>query len=297
MPDFMGMGAINMRIAILSGKGGTGKTLVSVNLAALVKNSTYIDCDVEEPNGHLFFKPEDIREVEVAVKIPSVINELCTGCRKCIDFCKFNALAYTNNKLIIFDEVCHSCGACVKVCPQKAFIEKTRFIGRVQEGVSGHVNVCTGILNIGEASGIPIINRLMNDKRNVSGSMTFIDCPPGSACIVMDSIKEADYCILVAEPTLFGVHNLNMVYDLVNIFGKPFGVVLNKCIVEENPAEVFCLEKNIKILGRIPFDSELGLLNSNAEIAVFKSKKFRLIFMDLLDAVTEEVHDEATTDS
>jgi MinD superfamily P-loop ATPase len=294
MPDFMDTGAINMRIAVLSGKGGTGKTLVSVNLAAAAKASIYIDCDVEEPNGHLFFKPEGVQEDEISVKIPKVDHGLCNGCRKCVDFCKFNALAYIKNKLIVFDDVCHSCGGCILVCPERALTEKAKVIGKVQKGVSGEVAVWTGILNTGEATGIPIIKKLLEDNSEVN-KQTFIDCPPGSACIVMESIKDADYCILVAEPTLFGVHNLGMVYELVKLFDKPFGVILNKCLDEENPAEKFCFENNINILGRIPFDNELGTLNSNAEIAVYKNEKYRELFSSLLNTLTKEVQHETTT--
>ena len=284
-----------MRIAVLSGKGGTGKTLVSVNLAAAAKTSTYIDCDVEEPNGYLFLKPEGIQEEEISVEIPKVNNELCNGCRKCVDFCNFNALAYIKDKLIVFDDVCHSCGGCILVCPEKALTEKAKVIGKIQKGVSGEVVVWTGILNTGEATGIPIIKKLLASVNPHGNRLTFIDCPPGSACIVMESIKDADYCILVAEPTLFGVHNLNMVYELVKLFNKPFGAVVNKCLEEENPAEKFCLDNNIKILSRIPFDHELGALNSNAEIAVNKSKRYRELFSSLLDTVTKEVRHETTT--
>ena len=297
MPDFMGRSAINMRIAVLSGKGGTGKTLVSMNLAAIAKTSTYIDCDVEEPNGHLFFKPEEVQEEEISVKVPKVNSELCNGCRKCVDFCKFNALAYIKNKLIVFDEVCHSCGGCIMLCPEKALTEKEKIIGKVQKGTSDEVTIYTGILNTGEASGIPIIKKLLTEESPETNKQTFIDCPPGSACIVMESIKDADYCILVAEPTLFGVHNLNMVYELVKLFNKPFGVILNKCLEEENPAEKFCLEKNIKILGRIPFDTNLGTLNSNAEIAVSKNEKYQNMFSSLMKTVTKEVQHETTTNS
>ena len=284
-----------MKIAVLSGKGGAGKTLVSVNLAAAAKASTYIDCDVEEPNGHLFFKPEGISEEEISVKIPNVNNELCNGCRKCVDFCKFNALAYIKNKLIVFDDVCHSCGGCILVCTEKALTEKAKVIGKIQKGTSDQVAIYTGILNTGEASGIPIIKKLLAEKNPESNKQTIIDCPPGSACIVMESIKDADYCILVAEPTLFGVHNLNMVYELVKLFNKPFGVVLNKCLKEENPAEKFCLEKNIKILGRIPFDNKLGTLNSNAEIAVNRNEEYRELFSALLNTVTKGVQHLTTT--
>lgn len=281
-----------MRIAVLSGKGGTGKTLVSVNLAAVAKNSLYIDCDVEEPNGHLFFKPEIVDEQDITVRIPVVNESLCTGCRKCVDFCKFNALAFIKNKPVVFEEICHSCGGCMLLCPENAISEKKKVNGKVQKGVSRDVTVTTGILNTGEASGIPIIKKLLEESTTLKDQPVFIDCPPGSACIVMESIKDADYCILVAEPTVFGVHNLNMVYDLVRIFGKPHGVVLNKCLEGENPAESFCTEKSIPILCRIPSDNELGMLNSDAEIVAWNSERFKVLFSTLLESLMKEVQHE-----
>lgn len=281
-----------MKIAVLSGKGGTGKTLVSVNLAAVAGHSTYIDCDVEEPNGHLFFKPAIAREELITVKIPQVDEKRCVGCRSCVDFCNYNALAYVNKKLIIFDDVCHSCGGCVLVCPESALSERDKAIGEIEIGVAGDVNVYTGNLNTGEATGIPIINRLLEEGSAEGRVPIFIDCPPGSACIVMESIKDADYCVLVAEPTLFGAHNLNMVYELVKLFDKPTGVVLNKCMNEKNPVEEFCLDKNLEILGRIPFDHELASLNSNAEIVVNENEKYRELFSGLLETIVDRVERE-----
>lgn len=285
-----------MKIAVLSGKGGTGKTLVSVNLAAAAKKATYIDCDVEEPNGYLFFKPEKIESKKVTIKLPYVDEKRCTGCRICVDFCKFNALAYVGNKLQIFEEVCHSCGGCVLLCPEKALFERDKGIGEIQKGISENVTVITGILNTGEVSGIPIIKTLLEDK-NEGDHLTFIDCPPGSACSVMESIQDADYCILVAEPSLFGVHNLAMVYELIKLYQKPHGVVLNKCLEGDNPSEKFCIEKGIEILGKIPFDNALGTLNSNALISVRSSEKYRDMFTSLLKTVTKEVQHETAINS
>ncbi|EHQ88398.1 AAA family ATPase [Desulfosporosinus youngiae] len=283
-----------MKIAVLSGKGGTGKTLVSVNLAAVAREAIYMDCDVEEPNGHLFFRPKNIKTEKVSVRIPYADETLCNGCRKCLDFCKFNALAFIINKPIVFDDVCHSCGGCVLLCPQKALSEREKIIGEVQRGVSENVAVITGILNTGETSGIPVIKKLLNDVP-AEADLIFIDCPPGSACIVIESIKDADYCILVAEPTLFGVHNLNMVHELIRLFDKPHGVVLNKCLEGENPAEKFCMEKGIQILARIPFDKELGKLNSDALIAARENQRYRELFFSLLQTVTKEVGYETVT--
>lgn len=300
------MEGVKMKFAVLSGKGGTGKTLIAVNLAVAAQVASYIDCDVEEPNGHLFFKPKINAREDVPVKIPIVDNELCNGCRKCVEFCQFNALAYIKDRLIIFEEICHSCGGCILVCPEKALSEKDKPIGRVEIGVSDSVRVCTGIMNTGEASGVPIIKSLLEEIRGDYD--VFVDCPPGSACIVMESIKDVDYCILVAEPTLFGAHNLKMVHELVTLFDKPHGVVLNKCLEGDNPSEKYCIDNNIEILCKIPFDHELGKLNSDAEIVAKVDTKYKKIFDRLLDKVVQsarnsrsqknqEVKNETTTHS
>ncbi len=275
-----------MTIAVLSGKGGTGKTFVSVNLARVFDTATYIDCDVEEPNGHLFFSPKNNTHEEVSVVIPQIHNELCTGCRKCIDFCKFNALAYVN-KVLVFEEVCHSCGGCKLVCPQKAITEKEKTIGHIETGFSESTNVITGIMNIGESSGVPIIKKLLSKIDETK--TTIIDCPPGSACLTMESIQDADFCILVAEPTIFGMQNLEMVYELTKLFNKPIGVVLNKCLEESNPSEEFCNKNNIPVLAKIPFSTELATINSNAKIAVDENEKYKKIFSDLQKSITLEI--------
>lgn len=283
-----------MRIAVLSGKGGTGKTLVSVNLAAAAKAAFYIDCDVEEPNGHLFFKPEKVREKEVAVAIPVVDEQLCTGCRRCVDFCGFNALAFVGEKVKVFEDICHSCGGCALVCPVNAIGEKQRAVGTVSRGESGSVGVLGGIMNPGEASGMPLIKQLMRDSFASPGYLTFIDCPPGSGCLVMESIHDADYCVMVAEPTTFGASNLQSVYELVKLFGLPHGVVLNKCLDGENPSEQFCLDKGIEILGRITFDSELGKITSDGKIAVRESEAYARLFGALLQTIIRDVRHETT---
>jgi MinD superfamily P-loop ATPase len=277
----------NMKIAVLSGKGGSGKTLVSVNLASVAGGSNYLDCDVEEPNGHLFFKPKYIKKEKVANEIPLVDHDKCIGCKKCVEFCKFNALAFTK-KLIVFEDICHSCGGCMLVCPENAIGKQDKLIGEVEKGISIDVNVFSGMLKPGEPSGTPIIEALLSNVED-SNNTTIIDCPPGSACIVMDSIKDADYCVLVAEPTLFGAHNLNMVYELVTLFKKPFGVVLNKTVEGENPSKEFCIEKGIDILADIPYDTHLGTLNSNSLIVAREDEEYKKLFEDLLSTITKEV--------
>jgi MinD superfamily P-loop ATPase len=282
-----------INIAVLSGKGGTGKTLLSVNIASVIGNSTYLDCDVEEANGHLFFKAKNINEVDVNVKIPVINNDLCSKCRACVEFCKFNALAFLNEKVMVFEDICHSCGACSLVCKLGAISEKDKKIGTISTGDSEGVKVVTGILNTGETSGVPIVSELYNYTND---EINIIDCPPGSACIVMESIKYANYCLLVAEPTLFGAHNLAMVHELVSVFDKKYGVVLNKCIGGENPSKVYCEKNNIKIIGEIEFDYDLGLLNSNSKIVAREEKKYFNIFRDILDNILEEIKDETIID-
>lgn len=281
-----------MKIAILSGKGGTGKTLVSVNLASVVEDSVYIDCDVEEPNGHLFFKPQNITSENVSVKIPKVDKYICDGCRKCIEFCKFNALAYINEEIMVFNEVCHSCGGCKIVCPKQAIDEEEKVIGEIQIGTSKKVTVKTGILKIGEVSGVPIISELLKDVKE-DNKTTFIDCPPGSACIVMESIKDADYCILVSEPTLFGLHNLRMVHELVKIFNKSYGVIINKYIENENVIDEYCSKEAIKILAKIYYETDLGISNSNGEIISLKNDRYKDTFVHIYKEITKEAYNEA----
>lgn len=278
-----------MKIAVLSGKGGTGKTFVSVNLACATESaanqtisSVYVDCDVEEPNGHLFLKPEIVRKSSVYAMVPTVDSKICTGCRKCSDFCNFNALAYIKDKLLIFNEVCHSCGGCILLCPQKALTEKQRKIGFIEEGISGKTIVFSGKLNAGEMSGVPIIKQLLSNLPEASN--VIIDCPPGSACAVLESSHKADFCLLVAEPTLFGVHNLSMVYELAKLFNKPFGVVLNKSLAdEENPSEQFCIANHIEIIENIPFDKEIGRLNSKGLAVVRENAACKETFEKMLD--------------
>ncbi len=279
--------AIEPTLAILSGKGGTGKTLLSVNLASVAKEATYIDCDVEEPNGNLFFNPTQEFGKLVTVKKPVVDEALCDGCHKCVDFCAFNALALIGKRLMIFDEICHSCGGCIHVCPQKALSEQDRAVGEMSIGRSDSVRSISGSMNIGESSGVPIIEELLKHKGE---DLTIIDAPPGSSCLVTESVRLADFCILIAEPTTFGAHNLAMVHELVSLLGKPYAVVLNKVMEGKNPAEEFCIKNNIPIIGRIPFDKKLGSLNSVGKIASREEKHYRELFASILSKALAKVN-------
>lgn len=278
-----------MIIAVLSGKGGTGKTLLSVNLAALKEKSIYLDCDIEEPNGYLYFKPRRVSTEKITVEIPEVDQKKCNGCRVCVDFCQFNALAYIQDKLLVFPEICHSCGGCFLFCPQKALKKTKKMVGTIQTGSSQGVTIQTGSLKIGEATGVPIIKKMLEQIQD-NQNLVIVDCPPGSACTVMESIKNADYCLLVTEPTLFGVHNLQMVHELVKLFKKPHGAILNKCLDGKNPAEEYCKKNSLEILGKIPYDQEINQLNSNGRILVRENEKYKQFFTSLFHKIEEVNH-------
>lgn len=270
-----------MRIAVLSGKGGTGKTFVSVNLAAVSKSATYLDCDVEEPNGALFLQPQGLQTKTVDTMVPVVDASACNGCRTCVEYCKFNALAYIKENLRVFPELCHGCEGCVVLCPEKALSVGARRIGVIEEGVGNGVAVKTGRLDIGQATGVPIIRQLVSEA--CSSEHLIIDCPPGSSCVVMESIREADYCILVAEPTAFGIHDLDMVYRLVRLFDIPFGLVINKQMDNAHMLDAYCRERSIPVIGRIPYDAEAGNVIAEGLIAAHRYTPFRETFINILN--------------
>ncbi len=267
-----------MKIAVLSGKGGAGKTFVAVNLAAAAGHATYIDCDVEEPNGRLFLKTEHVCSTPVCTLLPSFDAAKCIGCKKCVEFCRFHALLYIKEKPMVFPEVCHSCGGCLMVCPGSAIMEVPKQIGMLEEGNHENVKVVTGVLNPGEASGVPVIRQAL--KR--ADGMTVIDCPPGSACSVMESMMDADYCVLVAEPTAFGFHNFRMVHELAVLLHKPCGVVVNKQTKRYLPLEDYCAEKGLTILERFAYDPALGNLLADNEVATELLPEYKKRFDTLL---------------
>ena len=271
-----------MKIAVLSGKGGAGKTFTAVNLASVMDKAVYVDCDVEEPNGRLFLKPENVTSKEVYTLLPEFDSDKCTGCKACVDFCKFNALVYVKEKPIVFKEICHSCGGCQIVCPEGAVSEVKRPVGIVETGIHNNVTAVTGILDFGEASGVPVINEAIRTG-DALGETVVLDCPPGSACSVMESVSDADYCILVAEPTSFGFHNFKMVYELVTLLGKPCGVVINKEDEPYKPLEAFCSEKDIPILLHIPYNSNVAKICGEGHILAEESAEGREMFNTLLE--------------
>lgn len=275
-----------MQIAILSGKGGTGKTLLSVNLSYLAKDSIYVDCDIEEPNGLLYYKTDNVREEVIYTTVPVIDHSICTRCGKCTVFCEFNALANILDKVRVFKELCHACGGCQLVCPVGAITEEAKELGLIKSTQYEDTLVISGEMRIGEESGVPIIKQLLKRVRNQK-EITFIDAPPGNGCSVMESISEADYCLLVAEPSIFGLHNLTMVYRLAKKFNKKIGLVINKS-TEDNLIRDFAKKEAIQIIGEIPMNLDLGNANSKGEI-VAKEERFRGYFEPILTKVLEEV--------
>lgn len=272
-----------MKIACLSGKGGAGKTFVAVNLAVTCGNCTYIDCDVEEPNGRLFLKPTDLKSERVYKILPDFDKNKCIGCRKCVDFCKFNALFYIKDAPMVFSDICHSCGGCEIICEKDAVLQTKYPVGNVEVGMHGELKVVTGILDTGEGSGIPVIKKALSHATQTS----VIDCPPGSACSVMESIECSDFCVIVCEPTAFGFHNMKMVFELATLLDKPCGFIINKEYQKYPPLEQFITENNLEILARIPYDKDVAKCLSSGEIAVEVFPEIKHYFSDLLCRIGE----------
>ncbi len=243
-----------MKIAVLSGKGGTGKTTVSASMAFALGPCQYIDCDVEEPNGAIFLKPALQEPYQVKVPVPEVDPAKCNGCGNCAKACQFHALAVIKDKVLLFSEICHHCGACMVSCSNGAIHEVERAIGVIEADARGAF--LHGRLNIGEPISIPIIREL---KRRMNTALPVIlDCPPGASCSVVQSIGGCDYCILVTEPTPFGLHDLKIAVALVKKMGMPFGVIINKATENQGMIQEFCKENGIEILLEIPFSREIA---------------------------------------
>lgn len=251
-----------MNIAVLSGKGGTGKTTVSTNLALALKAS-YIDCDVEEPNGFLFLKPEVYSEEAVKVEYPVIDDVSCSNCGKCANVCQFNALAKVKDDIMLFEKLCHGCGACEIVCERNSIIYNKREIGKIEKGVSKGINCSRGILNISEPMAVPIIKNLL---KGLANETNIIDCPPGTSCNVVNVLNYADGAILVTEPSEFGLHDLKMAVELVKIYNIPFGIIINKDNGKDNIIKKYCREEKIKLIGAIEYSKDTAVIYSKGEI-------------------------------
>ena len=266
-----------MKIAVLSGKGGTGKTTVSASLAVSLGNSQYVDCDVEEPNGALFLNPAIKHVTSVNVLVPRVDETKCDGCGACGKVCRFNAIAVVKGKVLIFSDICHHCGACVIACPKNAITEIEREIGVVEADAEGHF--MQGRLNIGEPAAIPIIHQLKQSTLN--DIPVILDCSPGASCTVVETIEGCDFCILVTEPTPFGLHDLKIAAALVKKMGIPFGVIVNKAMREDQSIQMYCKQEDIDVLMEIPYMREIAESYSNGVLPVYMDEELKNQFVQM----------------
>ena len=246
-----------MQIAVASGKGGTGKTTISTSLALSADNEVqYLDCDVEEPNGHIFLKPiVDHREV-VTVTIPEVDEEKCTACGKCRDVCSYNAIVQFGDNVMTFPEMCHSCLGCFRVCGENALLEASREIGVLESGMAGNIEFIHGIVRIGEAMGVPLLKAVK--KKADPGKLAIIDAPPGTSCPFVESINDVDYVILVTEPTPFGLHDLKIAVEVLQNFNIPGGVIVNRSDLGDDKVQTFCDKQGLPVLLEIPFQRKIA---------------------------------------
>lgn len=271
-----------MNIAILSGKGGTGKTTVSTNIALALK-ANYVDCDVEEPNGFLFLKPIIEKIEDVMVEYPVIDNEKCVVCGECVKTCQFNALAKAKDKIILFEKLCHSCGACEIVCNYGAIAYDKRQTGKIESGKVRDINCSRGILNIGEPMAVPIIKNLL---RNLKDKDNIIDCPPGTSCNVVNALKYVNAAILVTEPSEFGLHDLKIAVGVVKMFDIPFGIIINKDDGEDNIIRQYCKKENIDLIGSIPYRRDIAKAYSKGEI-LYDNTNFKPILDKLANRLKE----------
>ena len=276
-----------LKIVVASGKGGTGKTLVAVNLALSVNANQIIDCDVEEPNDHIFLKPVETKNEKVQILVPEINEDKCTYCRKCAEFCQFNALFIAGETAMVFKELCHSCGGCKLICPEDAITEKPRAIGEITVGKSEEIELVYGKLNIGEALAVPIISAV-KEHINKEG-LVVLDSPPGTACPVVESVDGSDYCIMVTEPTPFGLHDLEVAAEVVMQLGIPLGVVVNFAGIGDRGVYDFCEKKNIPVIMEIPYDRRIAELYSNGISFTAEMPEWKPRFQELLKTIREQI--------
>jgi len=274
-------------ISVASGKGGTGKTTVAVNLALLLSEKEpeveFIDCDVEEPNAHLFLKPTIERRIEVHIPVPEVDLDRCTYCGRCAEVCVYNAIAVVKDRVLIFQELCHGCGGCTLLCPEKAIHEEPREIGVLEEGRADSIKFLHGSLNIGEPKATPLIRAAK--KQHEPSQIRIVDVPPGTSCPVIEAVKDSDFIILVTEPTPFGLNDLMLAAGLVRKLGIAHGVVINQADIGDGKVTDYCKKEDIPILAEIPFDRRIAVLYSRGTPVVRDGDEYRTIFREIWNSI------------
>jgi MinD superfamily P-loop ATPase len=274
-----------MIIAVASGKGGTGKTSVAVNMAFSIENVQLLDCDVEEPNAYLFCKVKPTKTEAVHTLTPVINHELCDYCGKCSSVCQFSAIFVTPAKSLVFPDLCHSCGACEIVCPEKAITWEKHKIGEIKAGSNDDFELVYGELQVGKPLAVPIIKAV---KRRLDKNKTvIIDSPPGTSCTFVETVRGSDFCVLVTEPTPFGLHDLSIAVQVLRTLKIPFGVVINRAGIGDNKVYDYCEKENISVLLEIPYQRRIAEFYSQGipfslEMAGWKNK-----FQQLNDKITQ----------
>jgi MinD superfamily P-loop ATPase len=275
-----------MILSVASGKGGTGKTLVATSLALALESQEpvqLLDCDVEEPNAHILLRPTISSSHPVLIPVPRVDEERCTYCRLCSEACVFNAIAVAGKAVLLFPELCHGCGLCAYVCPQQAITEEGRQVGVVEEGLAGEIRFVHGRLAIGEAMPGPVI-RAVKERADPAGTV-IIDVPAGNSCPVVEAVKGSDFCLLVTEPTPFGLHDLALAVELTEKLGIPRGVIINRSGSTDREVEAYCAQQRVPVLLKIPLDRRIAELYCRGTTLVAGMPTWRSAFLELWERV------------
>jgi len=277
-----------MILSIASGKGGTGKTTIAVNLALSLREThavQFLDCDVEEPNAHFFLKPHIGGTRVVSIPVPEIIENKCTYCGKCAEVCAYNALAVLKDKVLVFPELCHGCGGCSLLCPENAIKEKGQRIGLIEVGFSKNMQFIHGKLDIGQAMSPPLIREIK--KCTNSTRLVIIDAPPGTSCPVIEALKGSDFSLLVTEPTPFGLNDLKLSVETLKELGIPFGVVINRAGVGDSGVTDYCREESLPLLMTLPMDRSIAVAYSEGEPIVEVMPAYRKKFTELFEKIQD----------
>lgn len=282
-----------MKIAVASGKGGTGKSTVATNLAYLLSKSykqvCLLDCDVEEPNCHIFLKPIFNYSEPVYVPVPKIDVEKCVQCGKCAEICQYNALAFIKGKVIVFPELCHGCGSCELICPSNAISETGREVGIIEAGFSQGFNFVHGKSRIGEAMSPPLIKAVKKYADKEDFNIQILDCPPGTSCPVIAAASESDFVIMVTEPTPFGLYDLKLAVDVMRKIKLPFGIVINRSGENDYLIEDYARDENINILTKIPDSRAIAECYSKGNLILRALPEFKKAFDPLVNIIRENM--------